>query len=133
MPDAFVTRRRVEFGDTDMAGIVHFSNFFRYMEAAETDFLHSRGLSVTWREGGTRFGLPRVSAACDYKSPARFADAIGASDGRYFAEDGIEIVNFGPGGGAEGHAANEFVTASELETSAAIHLALVERLLGLRS
>ncbi len=76
MPDAFVTRRRVEFGDTDMAGIVHFSNFFRYMEAAETDFLHSRGLSVTWREGGTRFGLPRVSAACDYKSPARFADVL---------------------------------------------------------
>jgi succinyl-diaminopimelate desuccinylase len=64
--------------------------------------------------------------------PARFVAAIGASDGRYFADDGIEIVNFGPGGGSEGHAANEFVSASELETSAAIHLALIERLLGLR-
>ncbi|WP_046867003.1 M20 family metallopeptidase [Microvirga massiliensis] len=64
--------------------------------------------------------------------PARFGTAIGASDGRYFADDGIEIVNFGPGGGSEGHAANEFVLASELETSAAIHLALVERLLGWR-
>ena len=31
----FVTTRRVEFVDTDMAGIVHFSNFFRYMETAE--------------------------------------------------------------------------------------------------
>ncbi len=28
----FVTTRRVEFIDTDMAGIVHFTNFFRYME-----------------------------------------------------------------------------------------------------
>ena len=45
-----------------MAGIVHFANFFRYMEAAETDFLRARGLSVTWRDGGQRFGFPRVSA-----------------------------------------------------------------------
>ena len=62
---------------------------------------------------------------------ARFVDAIGASDGRWFADDGIEIVNFGPGGGSEGHAANEFVSASELEESAAIHLAFVEGLMGL--
>ena len=61
----------------------------------------------------------------------RFVDAIGASDGRWFADDGIEIVNFGPGGGSEGHAANEFVSASELEESAAIHLAFVEGLMGL--
>ena len=33
--------RRVEFGDTDLAGIMHFSNFFRFMEAAETDFLRA--------------------------------------------------------------------------------------------
>ena len=37
----FRTTRRVEFGDTDMAGIVHFANFFRYMESAETEFLRS--------------------------------------------------------------------------------------------
>lgn len=72
----FQTTRRVEFGDTDMAGIVHFSNFFRYMEAAETDFLRSRGLSVTWEQDGERFGFPRVSAACDYSSPARFGDVL---------------------------------------------------------
>jgi tetratricopeptide (TPR) repeat protein len=35
----FTTTRRVEFGDTDMAGIMHFANFFRFMEAAETSFL----------------------------------------------------------------------------------------------
>ena len=42
----FTTTRRVEFGDTDMAGIMHFANFFRFMEAAEPDFLRSLGLSV---------------------------------------------------------------------------------------
>ena len=48
MTQPFRTTRRVEFGDTDMAGIAHFANFFRYMEAAETDFLLARGLSVAW-------------------------------------------------------------------------------------
>jgi len=72
----FTTTRRVEFCDTDMAGIVHFSNFFRYMEAAETEFLRSLGLSVTWVENAVRYGFPRVSVHCDYTSPARFEDIL---------------------------------------------------------
>lgn len=72
----FRTQRRVEFGDTDMAGIIHFSNYFRYMEAAETAFLRSRGLSVSWSEGGQRVGFPRVSATCDFQKPARFEDVL---------------------------------------------------------
>ena len=43
----FKAQRRVEFSDTDMAGIMHFSNFFKFMEVAETDFLTARGLNVT--------------------------------------------------------------------------------------
>ena len=42
MSDPFRTTRRVEFGDTDMAGMVHFANFFRFMEAAEVEFLRAR-------------------------------------------------------------------------------------------
>jgi YbgC/YbaW family acyl-CoA thioester hydrolase len=72
----FTTQRRIEFGDTDMAGIVHFSNFFRFMEAAETSFLHSVGLSVSWNEGGVHLGFPRVSASCDYSRPAVFEDVL---------------------------------------------------------
>jgi acyl-CoA thioester hydrolase len=72
----FQTQRRVEFGDTDMAGIMHFSNFFRFMEAAETDFLQARGLSVTWLEDGVRYGFPRVSVGCDFVQPARFEDRL---------------------------------------------------------
>jgi acyl-CoA thioester hydrolase len=72
----FRTTRRVEFGDTDMAGIAHFANFFRYMEAAETDFLHALGMSVSWAAGGQRYGFPRVSVACDFKRPVRFEDVL---------------------------------------------------------
>jgi acyl-CoA thioester hydrolase len=72
----FRTSRRVEFGDTDMAGIMHFANFFRFMEAAECDFLRALDLSVTLDWQGEHFGLPRVSARCDYLSPARFGDVL---------------------------------------------------------
>jgi YbgC/YbaW family acyl-CoA thioester hydrolase len=73
----FRTTRRVEFCDTDLAGIVHFSNFFRYMESAEAEFLRSRGLSVAWRTPeGEKLGFPRVAAACDYFKPARFEDVL---------------------------------------------------------
>lgn len=73
----FTTSRRVEFGDTDMAGIMHYSNFFRFMEVAETDFLHARGLSVSWFDAaGVKWGFPRVSAACDFQKPARFEDVL---------------------------------------------------------
>lgn len=60
------------------------------------------------------------SIAAVTRSPARFATAIGVSDGRYFADDGVEIVNFGPGIGAEGHASNESVSIESLRTSALI-------------
>ena len=72
----FTTHRRVEFGETDLAGILHFSNFFRFMEAAETDFLHSKKLSVHWTEGSIRYGFPRVSASCDFAKPAFFEDVL---------------------------------------------------------
>lgn len=76
MPTPFTITRRVEFGDTDMAGIMHFSNFFRFMEVAETAFLRSLGLTVSWRDSGAKLGFPRVSAACDYLAPARFEDEL---------------------------------------------------------
>jgi acyl-CoA thioester hydrolase len=70
------TTRRVEFCDTDMAGIAHFSNFFRWMEAAEVEFLRSRGLSVKMPWEGMTIGFPRVAATCDYLRPARFEDLL---------------------------------------------------------
>ena len=72
----FKTTRRIEFGDTDMAGIVHFANFFRFMEAAECEFLRSRGLSVKMDWEGQAIGFPRVSATCDYIKPALFEDLL---------------------------------------------------------
>ncbi len=73
---SFTTTRRVDFGDTDMAGIMHFANFFRFMESAEIDFLHTLGLTVSWRENDVKWGFPRVSVSCDFTKPARFEDLL---------------------------------------------------------
>jgi acyl-CoA thioester hydrolase len=67
---------RVEFSDTDMAGIVHYSNFFRYMEAAEHAFYRSLGFSVVTRNANPPVTWPRVHAECEYKHPLRFEDEV---------------------------------------------------------
>lgn len=59
-----------------MAGIMHFSNFFRFMEATETAFLRSLGLSVVLSSCGLDVCLPRVHAECDYQIPLRFEDEV---------------------------------------------------------
>ena len=72
----FNTRRAVEFVDTDMGGIVHFSRFFIFMETAEHQFLNAVGTSVSTEHEGRKIGWPRVAASCEYKSPARFGDTL---------------------------------------------------------
>ena len=77
MTPQFVTHRRVEFSDTDMAGIIHFTSYYRYMEEAEHAFFRSLGLSVMQKQDAhTVIGWPRVSSACTYESPARFEDVL---------------------------------------------------------
>jgi len=74
---AFTTRRRVEFRDTDAAGIAHFSAFFFWMESVEHELLRAAGIAVVDRDGdGQEVSWPRVSASCDYTSAVRFGDEM---------------------------------------------------------
>lgn len=71
------TTRRVEFCETDMAGIVHFSNFYKWMEQAEHEFFRTLGLSVVHQlADGSTIGWPRVSAQCRFESPAHYEDVL---------------------------------------------------------
>ena len=76
MAHEFKLRRRVEFAETDMAGIVHFSNFFRFMEATEHAFFRSLGLELHSQRDGRMQGWARVHASCDYAAPARYQDLL---------------------------------------------------------
>lgn len=100
----------------------------------EADHLSCRLLTGTNGFRASHEG-PLVSALCAAiagvtGAPARFLKDTGASDGRYFADDGIEIVNFGPGAGWQGHKANEYVPLDELIAATAILEGVVERVLG---
>ncbi len=79
--------RRVQFAETDLAGMVHFANFFRYLEEAEHALWRAAGMTIdppslvrnaraSFGEAGTAADLhwPRVSAAFDFKRPLRFED-----------------------------------------------------------
>jgi len=72
----FRTRRRIEFADTDMGGIVHFSRFFVFMETAEHEFLRALGAEVHMTLEEQDLGWPRVEASCQYLSPARLVDEL---------------------------------------------------------
>jgi len=65
-------KRRVEFAETDAAGMAHFSAFFRWMEEAEHAVWRSAGLNI-W-ESGENLSWPRISAKFDFKAPLRFQD-----------------------------------------------------------
>ena len=72
----FTYKRSVQFAETDMAGVLHFSNYFRLMEEAEHAFWRSLGLSVYMGDRAEQVSWPRVAVNCEYKSPARFEDAL---------------------------------------------------------
>ena len=64
--------RRVQFHETDLAGLVHFSVFFRYMEEAEHALWRAAGLSI--HPPGTEVGWPRRATGFEFFRALRFED-----------------------------------------------------------
>ncbi|MDE0839015.1 MAG: thioesterase family protein [Kiritimatiellae bacterium] len=84
--------RRVEYAETDMAGIVHFSEFSRYMESAEHELFRRAGLSVMMQDGEQQVSWPRVACAFEFKAPLRFEDEMTVSI--WIADIGGKSVTF---------------------------------------
>jgi YbgC/YbaW family acyl-CoA thioester hydrolase len=72
----FRLKRRVQFYETDAAGIVHFSNYFRFMEEAEHAMWRDAGLSIAPQ--GSEIGWPRVQVSFEYFRPLRFEEEFEA-------------------------------------------------------
>ena len=62
----------MQFPETDASGIVHFTNFFKYVEEAEHAMWRAAGLSIAERDA--EIGWPRVAASFEFKKPLRFED-----------------------------------------------------------
>ena len=72
MASEYRLRRRVQFYETDAAGIVHFSWFFRYMEEAEHALWRAAGLSI--HPPGTEVGFPRRATSFEFYRALRFEE-----------------------------------------------------------
>ncbi len=66
---------RVFYEDTDMAGIVYYANYLRYIERARSDWVRQIGIDqLAMKEERVVFAVRRVEA--DYIAPAQFDDVL---------------------------------------------------------
>lgn len=67
---------RVYYEDTDLAGIVYYANYLKFIERGRSEWVRDLGLDQTKlkAEQGIVFAVRRVEA--DYLSPARFDDVL---------------------------------------------------------
>jgi acyl-CoA thioester hydrolase len=66
---------RIFYEDTDMAGIVYYANYLKYIERARSDIVEQLGVDQrAMREDDIVFAISRVEA--DYLSAARFGDRL---------------------------------------------------------
>ncbi|WP_415921243.1 YbgC/FadM family acyl-CoA thioesterase [Tateyamaria sp. SN6-1] len=65
----------VYYEDTDMAGVVYYANYLRYIERARSEIVEACGLDQNaMKAQGLVFVVTRVEA--DYISPARLGDRL---------------------------------------------------------
>lgn len=67
---------RVYYEDTDLAGIVYYANYLKFIERARSELIRERGVDqlALKAETGLVFAVRRVEA--DYLAPARFDDLL---------------------------------------------------------
>ena len=67
---------RVYYEDTDLAGIVYYANYLKFIERARSEYVRALGLDqgALQREAGLVFAVRRIEA--DYLAPARFDDVV---------------------------------------------------------
>lgn len=76
MPCTHAISRRIQFAETDLAGVLHFSNYFRLMEEVEHAFFREIGLGVVVEHDGATYSWPRVNVNCEYAGPLLFEDVV---------------------------------------------------------
>ena len=66
---------RVYYEDTDLAGIVYYANYLKFIERARSEWVKELGIDqVQMKADGLVFAVRRVEA--DYLSPAKFDDDL---------------------------------------------------------
>ena len=71
----FSYKTKVYYRDIDQMGVVYYTRYYEYFEAARTELLQSIALDVTSIEDEGYF-LPVITSHCDYKMGANFEDTL---------------------------------------------------------
>ncbi len=66
---------RVRFGETDMAGIVYYPNYYQWMDTATHHLLRQTNFPTTTITSMQK-GLPLVEATCKFYHPLKFDDEV---------------------------------------------------------
>ncbi|MEA2721607.1 MAG: acyl-CoA thioester hydrolase [Candidatus Eremiobacteraeota bacterium] len=69
-------RERVRWRDVDIMGVVHYANYLRFMEAAESEFFRAIGFPYDVIANDYGVWIARVRLECDYRAPAKLDDEI---------------------------------------------------------
>jgi YbgC/YbaW family acyl-CoA thioester hydrolase len=74
--DRFAIEHRVPWPDVDLVGVVYFARFLSYFEMAELEWMRARKIDYEGLLRRENIWLPRVSAHCEYRAPARLGDLL---------------------------------------------------------
>lgn len=85
IPHPYRMMRRVDFCQTDAAGLMHFSSFCTYMEAAEAAVFRELGLRLIDSRNDSMTGFPRIEIQCKFRRPFHFDEEV-------WIEAGIEPI-----------------------------------------
>ncbi|MCE5287100.1 MAG: acyl-CoA thioesterase [Pelosinus sp.] len=70
-----IVREKVRFVETDMMGVVHHANYFRWFEMGRVEYLRQAGISL-WDLMDDGFLFPITEVSGKYKASAKFDDII---------------------------------------------------------
>jgi len=99
--------RRITSKETIKKSYNHLKNFiFKYFKNVKIKFL--TGTNPFKSDSKNQYLISLKDAFRSiYKKNPKYLSSIGVSDGRYFADEKVNIINIGPGSGEEGHRSNE--------------------------
>jgi len=89
-PAAHTYRRRVEFSETDAAGVAHFSRLLVMVEEAVHDFFRNKSIPVF----SESVGWPLVGLQADFQAPCRFGDVLDISLSDFFPGESSLAFHF---------------------------------------
>ncbi|WP_134700920.1 thioesterase family protein [Ammoniphilus sp. YIM 78166] len=66
----------VNFGDTDMAGIVYYPNYFKWFDIASHQLFRTMGLPMAQLDEHEQIILPLIDVRCSFEKPLKYDDII---------------------------------------------------------